>query len=71
MKSVCFNLENNKVYSVYSRDEYDRIPIDSTLYLKCYNKITPSDWIDIQKQLSYYKRTLMVVHSKSICNTTF
>lgn len=71
MKSVVFNLEKNRIYSVYSSDEYDRFPIVSTLYLKCYNKISAEDWGDIQKQLSYYKKTQMIVHSESICNTRF
>jgi hypothetical protein len=71
MKSVCFNLERNEVFLVYSIDEYDRMPIDSTLYLKCYNKINASDWRNIQNQLSYYKRTEMIVHYNSICNTKF
>lgn len=71
MKSVGFNLENNTIYSVYSRDEYDRMQIDSTLYLKCYNKISKSDWYNIQNQLRYYKKTQMIVHYKSICNTRF
>lgn len=71
MKRVCFNLEMNEVFLVNSSDEYDRYPIDSTLYLKCYNKIKASDWHNIQTQLSYYKRTEMIVHSKSICNTRF
>lgn len=71
MKSVCFDLEKNEVCLVYSMDEYDRMPIDSTLYLKCYNKINASDWRNIQNQLNYYKRTQMIVHCSSICNTRF
>ena len=71
MKSVCFNLEKNEICIVDSIDEYDRMPIDSTLNLKCYNKINVSDWRNIQNQLSYYKRTQMIVHYSSICNTRF
>jgi len=71
MKSVCFNLEKNEVCLVYSKDEYDRMPIKSILYLKYYNKINASDWHNVQNQLRYYKRTEMIVHCSSICNTRF
>jgi hypothetical protein len=69
MKGVKFNLESNKIFTTYSIDEYDRLPIDSILYLKCYNKITDDEWNKVLVELNDYKTREMVVHNLSICNT--
>ncbi len=69
MKAVKFNLESNEIFTTYSVDEYDRLPIDSILYLKCYNKITDNDWNKALVELNDYKTREMVVHNSSICNT--
>ena len=69
MKSVSFDLSKNKVYSAYSKAEYNRMPIDSILYLRCYRKISDVDWNNMLMQLNYYKTNEMLVHIESIHNT--
>jgi len=69
MKGVKFNLESNKIFTTYSIDEYDRLQIESILYLKCYNRVTDDEWDDVLIELNDYKTREMVVHNSSICNT--
>ena len=66
---VTFDLESNKIFTTYSIDEYNRLPIDSILYLKCYNKVTDDEWDKLLVELNNYKTREMVVHNSSICNT--
>lgn len=66
IKRVRFNLNNNETYWTYSYKEYDRCPIDSILFRKCYNRISHEEWIKEQKALLKYKWTEMIVHKDSI-----
>ena len=62
-QKVCrFSDNNNIVYTTYSRDEYDRLPIDSTIYKKSLNKIPLTEWNNIVKSLILYKKYEMIVH---------
>jgi hypothetical protein len=69
MKSVRFNLNDIKFYDTYSKEEYNRFPIDSILYLKCYNKISYFDWSKMVDSLNKFKICEMIVHKKSLSNT--
>lgn len=69
MKSVGFNLELNKTFITYSLQEYDRLPIQSILYMKCYNKISTETWNQVLYDLNIYKTREMIIHKSSICNT--
>ena len=69
VKSVSFDLDKNEIYSTYSLNEYDRYPIYSTLYLKCYNRISDQEWMLMYQTLNYYKMNEMIVHKESLCNT--
>jgi hypothetical protein len=66
MKNVQFDLSSNKIYYTYSQNEYDRFPIDSILFKKCYNKITQEEWERDQRELLQYKRFEMVLHKDSM-----
>lgn len=68
-KKVTFNLNNNKIYNTYSKNEYDRNQIDSTLYLYNYCKISQQQWTNILRDLNFYKLNQMPVHIDSIHNT--
>jgi len=68
-KKVTFDLNKNKMYNTYSRKEYNRCQIDSTLYLYSYNRISNKEWIDILKELNLFKTQEMRVHIDSIHNT--
>jgi hypothetical protein len=68
MKRVIFDLEKNQTFEVYSRTDYDRMSIDSALYLRCYHRITDEDWRKMFLKLNYYKTTEMIVHEDSVCN---
>jgi hypothetical protein len=68
-KQVKFDLTQNKVFTTYSKQEYDRHQIDSTLYLYNYQKISQVEWIKIQYDLHLYKTKEMPVHIDSIHNT--
>lgn len=68
MKRVYFDLDRNQTFEVYSITEYDRIPIDSCLYLRCYRKISDEDWRNVFIKLNYYKTNEMIVHEDSVCN---
>jgi len=69
MKKVTFELEKNKIYNVYSKYEYDRTQIDSTLYQYCYKKISDFEWLKIKIELHIYKTQEMPVHIDSVHNT--
>jgi len=69
MKSVQFNLDNTIFYDTYSSEEYDRYPIDSILYLKCYNKVSDFDWTNMLENLNLFKICEMIVHKNSLNNT--
>jgi hypothetical protein len=68
-KQVKFDLTQNKTFTTYSKKEYDRHQIDSTLYLYNYHKISQIEWIKIQYDLHLYKTKEMHVHIDSIHNT--
>jgi len=61
-QKVCRFSDNNIVYTTYSGDEYDRLPIDSTIYKKSLNKIPLTEWNNIIKSLILYKKYEMIVH---------
>jgi len=61
-QKVCRFSDNNIVYTTYSRDEYDRLPIYSTIYKKTLNKIPLTEWNNIIKSLILYKKYEMIVH---------
>lgn len=67
-KIVSFNLDKNRIYNTYSILEYDRIPIDSILYLRCYKKISDYEWFKIFENLNYFKTREMIVHKESVEN---
>lgn len=66
LKQVKFNLNKNETYLTYSYKEYDRYPIDSILFRKCYNRISHEEWMKEQQDLLKYKLTEMIVHKDSI-----
>lgn len=70
MKRVNFNLNDTKIFTTYSRSEYDRLPIDSILQSRCYNRVTCGQWNNLLKNLNKYKMTEMTVHKDSVCNMT-
>jgi hypothetical protein len=47
-------------------DQYDRFPIDSILYLKCFNKVSNTDWLKMLKKLNHYKEVEMIVHKNNL-----
>lgn len=64
-KRVSFNLEDNKLCTTYSPTEYDRLPIDSTIYLYSYGRISHSEMRKIYEEINTYKRDEMPVHKAS------
>lgn len=71
MKRVNFNIGKVYIKETYGPDDYDRSPIDSILYLKCYNRISHSEWIKELENLNIYKYAEMIVHKDSIKYTNF
>jgi hypothetical protein len=67
MKQVTFNLEHNKIYKTYGK-EYDRIPIDSILYLRCYKRVSDEEWNNLLLNLNRFKMTEMTLHRNSLCS---
>lgn len=67
-KRVGFDDAQNKTYETYSREEYDRFPIDSVLYLYGYRRISQHEWNSIFIELNHYKCTEMIVHKSSLHN---
>lgn len=63
---VTFNLERNTLHEMHAADEYDRYPIDSILYLKCYNRVSQQEWCQMLEELEHYKFYEMLVHKDSI-----
>lgn len=61
MKKVSFNELNNKMYTTYSGDEYDRYPIYSLMYKMHYarNNVNMKNIRDI---LYMYKNIEMPLH---------
>lgn len=68
-KHVNFDLNKNTIHYTYSKQEYDRFQIDSSLYLYSYKKISDIDWIKLKIDLYIYKKNEMLVHIDSIHNT--
>jgi hypothetical protein len=69
-KNVKFNLEENEIYYTYTLNDYNRQPIDS-LYNKLLTNRIPNDKLrNIFDKLNKYKLQEMIVHKKSLCNTT-
>lgn len=66
-KQVTFNNIVN-INNTYSRDEYDRSPIDSVIYLKTLQRINVDEWKDVFTELNQYKLQEMPVHKDSIQN---
>ena len=69
-KNVKFNLEKNIVYDTYTLEEYNRIQINSLYNKMLAHKIPYSKLNNIFNKLNKYKLQEMVVHKKSLCNTT-
>lgn len=69
-KNVTFNLANNTIIYTFSKEEYDRRQIDSVLKQRLNNKITIEEWRKVYEELWIYKSKEMVVHVKSLKNTT-
>lgn len=65
-KKVQFNLNLNKTHETYSKEDYDRFPIDSILYLKCYNRVSNKEWTSILLELKHYKLYEMIVHKDNL-----
>lgn len=70
MKKVQFN-ETPIVYSTYGSDQYNRMQIDSILYLKNYNRVSNEDWNKLIVILDLYKLYEMPVHPDSIQNNSY
>lgn len=62
-KKIDFNLNNNIVYSTYSKDEYDRTCLIPS--------ITFNELKNIYIQLDLYKLYHMPVHKNSIKNNQY
>lgn len=69
-KKVSFN-STNKLYNTYSKNEYDRSPIESFLFQLHYNKLTYLDIINMYNELNYFKKNEMYVHELSKKNTKY
>jgi len=69
-KNVKFNLDKNIIHYTYSLDEYNRMQINSIYNQILTNKISGSKLNNIFNKLNKYKLQEMVVHKKSLCNTT-
>lgn len=69
-KTVRFS-EKVEYNCTYTKKEYDRSPIYSTIYLKCMKRITPFEWRKIFVELNKYKLYEMEIHPKSKGNIQF
>lgn len=49
------------IHPTYSKKEYDRSQIDSTIYKKCYQRISEEKWKEILFKLQMYKNE-MILH---------
>jgi hypothetical protein len=67
-RKVSFDLSKNNTFETFSKDEYDRHQIESTLLKKCYNRLTQVEWKTIFQQLNKFKCEEMLVHKDSIDN---
>lgn len=78
-KTVKFNLDKNKIEYTYSKDEYDRKPIDSFYNFKYIQKMMKNsclnisryyinEWNKIFRELNNYKMFEMEIHKDSINN---
>lgn len=65
-KRVDFDCSRNKTYVTYSKDEYDRLPIDSILYLYGYKRVSVEEWNNVFIEVNEYKCNEMIVHKSSI-----
>ena len=65
-KEVQFDLSKNTEINTYNSEEYDRLPIDSTIYRFCHGKITPLEMKRIMFELCVFKVTEMVVHKDTL-----
>ena len=66
-KSVTFN-DNINIIDTYSKNEYDRSPIDSIIYLRTLQRINFKEWKNIFTELNKYKLEEMIVHKDSVQN---
>jgi hypothetical protein len=69
-KNVKFNLEENEIYYTYTLNDYNRQPIDSLYNKILTNRIPNVKLRYIFDKLNKYKLQEMIVHKKSLCNTT-
>jgi hypothetical protein len=60
------NESKNKICETYSKDEYDRTPIDSVLYMYGLKRVSRQEFTNIFMELNKYKCTEMIVHVNSI-----
>lgn len=67
-KRVTFDESRNEYFPGL---EYDRLPIQSALYMRCFNRLSHQDWIEIHEELNTYKYNEMIVHKDSLQNTRF
>lgn len=70
-KNTQFDLDKNKVYITYSREEYDRSSIDHVLYRKAYRRISDDEMNSIYVNLDLYKLYEMPVHKSSFKNNSY
>lgn len=66
-KNVTFN-DYPEIVDTYSKNEYDRSPIDSIIYLRTLQRINIKEWKIIFSELNKYKLQEMPVHKDSIQN---
>ena len=69
-KNVTFNLEKNIIYYTYNFDEYNRSQINSLYNQIRNNNVSNQNLVNIFNKLNKYKLEEMIVHKKSLCNTT-
>ena len=70
-KNIHFDLDKNKVYVTYSREEYDRSSIDHVLYRRAYRRISDDEMNSIYVNLDLYKLYEMPVHKSSFKNNSY
>jgi hypothetical protein len=70
-KNIQFDLNKNRVYITYSREEYDRSSIDHVLYRRAYRRISDDEMNSIYVNLDLYKLYEMPVHKTSFKNNSY
>lgn len=70
MKKVTF-ASTNKIFTTYSKDEYDRSTIDYLLYRRSSRKVSNQEWTQMYVLLDIFKLYQMSVHKDSFKNNLY